>query len=189
MSDTLERSVRDAAAAWLPLNERDLRAQADADRALAEDGAASLQKSGAPTHFTASVFLFDRALEWVALCYHRKGQFWVQPGGHLEAEDSSVQGAALRELCEETGVTADAVDLLGVCDLDSHALNGGFGACARHLDFGVAARLRADQLPELRVSDESEDLRWARVDELPAECAPGLPQRIALMRDRVRLRA
>ncbi|MFJ1589882.1 NUDIX domain-containing protein [Kitasatospora albolonga] len=34
---------------------------------------------------------------------------WLLPGGHLEPEDDTLQEAALRELCEETGVPADSV--------------------------------------------------------------------------------
>jgi 8-oxo-dGTP pyrophosphatase MutT (NUDIX family) len=34
---------------------------------------------------------------------------WLLPGGHLEAEDSSLLAAAQRELTEETGIPASAV--------------------------------------------------------------------------------
>lgn len=32
---------------------------------------------------------FSHDFEHVLLCYHRKGQFWVQPGGHLEAAEET----------------------------------------------------------------------------------------------------
>ena len=185
MSDTLWQSTLCEVQGLLPLNERDAQSRSDAVGAIETDAESSLRKDATSTHFTASAFVFDQKLEWVALCYHRKGQFWVQPGGHLEPGDDSIEGAAMRELREETGVLVGDVRIVGTLDLDSHALGDGFGRCARHLDFGVAALLRAVDLPELSLSDESEELIWAQVAELPENCAPGLAERIRFMCERV----
>src|SRR5699024_11735419 len=38
------------------------------------------------------------------LMWHRKGQFWVQPGGHLEEGEASFEQAARREVTEEIGL-------------------------------------------------------------------------------------
>ena len=189
MTNSLWQSTLHELREWRPENERDRLAHADAVQAIDTTAEASLRKADTTTHFTASAFVFDHQLELVALCYHRKGQFWVQPGGHLEAGDPSIVAAAMRELVEETGISAAAVNLAGVSDLDSHALGDGFGACGRHLDFGVAAVVRSAELPPLAVSDESEDLMWARVAELPTNCAAGLDERITLIRDRLRAAA
>lgn len=185
MSNMLWQSTLREVRGLLPLNERDAQSKSDAVRAIESDAESSLRKEATSTHFTASAFVFDEKLEWVALCYHRKGQFWVQPGGHLEPGDESIEDAAMRELREETGVAVGAVRIMGPLDLDSHALGDGFGRCARHLDFGVAAVLRAADLPELSLSDESEELIWAKIAELPENCAPGLAERIRFMRERL----
>ncbi|MCA0379942.1 MAG: NUDIX domain-containing protein [Actinobacteria bacterium] len=181
----LWKSITDQAEAWSPGNEREARALTDIRKAISESGEASISRDAGPTHFTASMFVFDAQLTHVVLCYHRKGQFWVQPGGHAEQDDDSVVSAALRELSEETGLRADDVLVWGVADIDSHGLNSRFGRCKRHLDFGVAAVVRQGQLPQLVVSDESEELGWWPVAGLPPNCPPGFEQRLTRIRARL----
>ena len=72
------------------------------------------------------------------LCFHRKGLFWVQTGGHIEPGDHSVPVAALREAREEAGLTALSL-IPGVLDLDRHELGAAFGPCRTHWDVGFAA--------------------------------------------------
>ncbi|MDO9396335.1 MAG: NUDIX domain-containing protein [Herbiconiux sp.] len=144
---------------------------------------APLRRDDAPAHATASCFAFDPSLRSILLVLHRKGRFWVQPGGHLEPSDRSVPAAALRELAEETGVVPpEPTDVVAV-DLDHHALASGFGRCASHLDFGVAVLL--DPAARLTVSAESDDVRWWPVDALPENEAPGLTARIRAMIRRI----
>lgn len=134
-------------------------------------------RSGPPAHLTASAFVLDEAAEHVLLTLHRKGAFWVQFGGHCEAEDDSLAAAALREAREESGVAA--VQLLGdqPVDLDRHALPPQFGRCREHLDVAFVAT--APRECEPAVSDESHDVAWWPVDALPAGVVPDLPPRLA----------
>lgn len=140
-------------------------------------GPAALERSGGSEHVTASCFVLSPELDEVLLCYHRKGRFWVQLGGHIEPGDASVAAAALREAAEESGL--DGLALLSPLplDLDRHALSSGFGRCSRHWDIGYGAL--ADPAAPLVVSDESDDLAWWPVDELPAEVPPGFASRLA----------
>ena len=57
-----------------------------------------------PGHFTASAFVLSPDSSQLLLIYHPKFQRWIQPGGHLEAGDVSIEAAAQRELAEETGI-------------------------------------------------------------------------------------
>ena len=50
-----------------------------------------------PAHLTASGLVLDPTGERVLLTLHRKGNFWVQTGGHIEGSDHSLAAAALRE--------------------------------------------------------------------------------------------
>jgi 8-oxo-dGTP pyrophosphatase MutT (NUDIX family) len=58
-------------------------------------------------HFTASAFVVDEQLERVCLVAHAKLGRLLQPGGHVEPTDSSLEAAALREAIEETRLEVD----------------------------------------------------------------------------------
>ncbi|WP_258068210.1 NUDIX hydrolase [Rathayibacter sp. AY1A2] len=144
---------------------------------LEQRGESALERDGGLEHVTASCFVLSPNLAQVLLCFHRKGRFWVQLGGHVEPGDDSTADAALREAREESG--AARLQPLGVLplDLDRHALGDGFGRCSRHWDVGYGAI--ADPDAPVSVSDESDDVAWWQVDALPAEVPPGFAERLA----------
>jgi len=57
-----------------------------------------------PGHFTASGFVASPDGSSLLLIHHGKLDRWLQPGGHFEEIDASVEAAAKREVLEETGV-------------------------------------------------------------------------------------
>lgn len=175
MISTLEADAYRLVSTFVPRSDRDRAAHADFASFFGEDGGPVHRESG-PDHLTASCVVFDGSLQHTLLVFHRKGQFWVQPGGHIEAGDASVLTAALRELREETGILAEAEAAALAYDLDHHGLSSRFGACASHLDIGIAVLV--DPEATLTVSDESEDLRWWPVDALPAAVPPQLVPRL-----------
>jgi 8-oxo-dGTP pyrophosphatase MutT (NUDIX family) len=136
----------------------------------------ALNRERGREHITASCFVFSPDLDRVLLTFHKKGRFWVQFGGHLEPDDTSVAQAALREAREESGVTA--LRMVGdvPLDLDRHGLGDGFARCAVHWDVGFAAIAAADTVPA--VSDESEDVAWWPVAALPSPVPPGFAARM-----------
>lgn len=162
--------------------QRERAAQADFARFFPDDHGPVAKAEGA-RHATASAFVFDLTLTRTLLVFHGKGRFWVQPGGHLEADDPSIASAALRELREETGVVVPALSEPFVYDLDHHALSSAFGRCASHLDVGVAVVVADDAA--LTVSDESDDVRWWPMAALPSEVPEGFEGRIRRLRDRI----
>lgn len=179
---TALQSVLTAVTDWVPRSEAQSRTRADfLDRLAA--GSPVLARAPLATHVTASLFLFDLSMGRVLLCHHRKGDFWVQPGGHLEPEDRTIEGAAIREAVEETGLPREVIASVVMVDLDHHALNAGFGRCRSHLDVGFAGT--ADPDVPLVLSAESRDLQWFRVDDLPANLAPGLGARLGQILDRL----
>lgn len=143
---------------------------------LERRGTVCLDRERDPQHLTASCFVFTPDFSQLLLCFHRKGQFWVQFGGHIEIGDASVSQAALREAVEEGGI-ADLHPLTRLpLDLDRHSLGDGFGRCTVHWDIGYAATVRADCSPT--TSAESEDVRWWPIDALPSPVPHLFEQRV-----------
>lgn len=152
---------------------------------LRRQGAAALDRDGGPEHLTASCFIFTPDLDNVLLCFHRKGQFWVQVGGHIDASDGDLEEAALREAREESGLN-DLTVADGVLDLDRHNLGATFGRCRTHWDVGFVA---LSPLSSPQVSEESEQVAWFRVDALPEQMADSVHARIAVMLDQLSVRS
>jgi 8-oxo-dGTP pyrophosphatase MutT (NUDIX family) len=149
-------------------------------RFVSSAGDAALRRDGGPEHVTASCFVFTPDLEHTLLCFHRKGRFWVQLGGHIEAQDGSLAEAALREAREESAIHGMSLLSSAIVDLNRHELNSGF-TCHAHWDVGFAAVAPADAT--ITVSDESEDVRWFPVDALPRVAAGGLTARVMRTRE------
>jgi len=81
-------------------------AQEEADRCamvqLAQELARPLSRDEPSAHFTASAFVVDETSAHTCLVEHRKLGRLLQPGGHVEDGDESLEDAALREAREET---------------------------------------------------------------------------------------
>ena len=171
---TLAADVRRLVVSFPPRSEHDEAARVDFAAHFPDDDG-PVRRDDGPSHATASAFVFDATLTHTLLVFHGKGRFWVQPGGHLEDGDASIADAALRELREETGITASVTEPL-LYDLDHHSLSSAFGRCFSHLDIGVAVIVPFSDA--LTVSDESEDVRWWPLDALPGDVPAQFDRRI-----------
>jgi 8-oxo-dGTP pyrophosphatase MutT (NUDIX family) len=86
-------------------------AREEADRIamlrLAQELAEPLSRDEPSAHFTASAFVIDEACARMCLVEHVKLGRLLQPGGHVEPDDHSLEAAALREAREETSLEVD----------------------------------------------------------------------------------
>ena len=121
-------------------------------------------RSCRPEHVTSSALVVDASGSRVLLTLHKTVGQWLQLGGHCEAGDTTLAGAALREATEESGLTGLSIDPSPV-QLSRHQLLAGGCAGAYHLDvqFLVTATAGTDYV----VSEESHDLAWFPMDALP----------------------
>lgn len=129
--------------------------------AQAEDG--GLSRVGRPDHLTASCLVISTDLSQVLLTLHAKAGRWFQFGGHLEASDATLADAARREVAEESGLASFTLDP-DVAMLDVHWVEF-CGEGVHHLDVRFVAQ--ADPSDAYSVSEESHDVRWFPLTDLP----------------------
>lgn len=170
------QTFRAALTAWTPANAHQATLRADYLAFVSARGETAVDRDAGPEHLTASCFIFTPDLSRVLLCFHKKGQFWVQLGGHIESTDESVAAAAFREAHEEGGIHALRPLGNGILDLDRHALGTSFGRCGVHWDVSYGATADSDAVPT--TSSESEDVVWWPVNELPAKVPANFTQRM-----------
>jgi 8-oxo-dGTP pyrophosphatase MutT (NUDIX family) len=120
-----------------------------------------------PGHFTASSFVLSPDGQALLLILHGKLHRWLQPGGHIEAEDEHVEAAARREVLEEVGVrdlealVADGLPF----DVDVHAIPA--GKEPGHAHFDVRFLYRARTWDAVAGSD-AQAMRWVPLADVSA---------------------
>jgi 8-oxo-dGTP pyrophosphatase MutT (NUDIX family) len=134
-------------------------------KTLALRGAAAFSRETyLPGHFTASAFVVTPDRTRVMLILHSKLNLWLQPGGHVDAEDATLEGSARRELREETGLTNVSLVQPGPLDLDIHPIPAR-GDTAAHEHFDVRFLFTAHDLTYAASSDAL-DAKWLPLAEL-----------------------
>ena len=123
-------------------------------------------RSCLPAHLTTGALVLSHDRRHVLLNLHRKARRWFHFGGHLESGDVTLAGAALREATEESGLSDLQVDP-GPLHLSRHAVEFCGAGSANHLDVRFLALLGADTEPA--ASEESLEVRWWPVDDLPTD--------------------
>ena len=134
-------------------------------RALAEGGERCLARDHyVPGHFTASAFVLSPDRQRLLLIFHSKLRLWLQPGGHVDADDIDLASAARREAEEETG-KRDLRLLLGhPVDVDVHLIPARPDAPAHeHFDVRYLFLATGDAF---EASSDALAARWVALTEL-----------------------
>lgn len=113
-----------------------------------------------PGHVTASGFVLDGKKRRTLLVWHTKLERWLQPGGHVDATDATVQEAAQREVLEETGRESTPLHA-SIVDVDMHPIPAKRGEPAHHhMDIRFAF-IAGDE-----VGPADHKLRWIKEKEI-----------------------
>lgn len=136
-----------------------------------------------PGHFTASGFVVSPELGALLMVHHRRLERWLQPGGHVDAADGSVEEAARREIEEETGI-GSLESLGGLLDIDVHPIPPRHEEPGhRHFDLRFAYTTDETVLTK---TDEVRDVRWVAFDRIASVGGDESVQRgVAKLRDRL----
>lgn len=138
---------------------------------LADTGDSVTSRKEFRGHVTAGAALV-RPDGRVLTIEHRALRKWLLPGGHVEDSDATLVEAALRELAEETGISADRVkaasDLPLHVDVHSIPANPAKREPEHlHFDFRYLFRTTADRV-DLQ-EEEVTAYSWQFADMLTAE--------------------
>ena len=118
----------------------------------------------APGHVTASALVIDHTGTRTLLTLHPRFGRWLQLGGHCEDEDADIHAAVLREAGEESGIAGLAIEP-ELAALHVHPVTCSLGVPTRHLDMQFV--VRAPEGAQIARSDESLDLRWWPLVDIP----------------------
>ena len=122
-----------------------------------EDFASRLNEAG---HLTGSAWVVNPAGNAVLLIHHVNLDRWLQPGGHVENGDASIQSTAMREACEECGIPAAGMEDDRLYDIDVHPIPERKGFPAHlHYDFRFLVRVEDTGLLSAQLG-EVQEVKW-----------------------------
>lgn len=122
-----------------------------------------VSRSNLHGHITASAWLLCPQKKQTLLTHHKKLDRWLQPGGHIE-DDDTVQEAALREAREESGIIDLRMSGSSIFDIDVHKIPAN-KEVPEHLHYDLRFLLIAGHM-ELVISEESNDLTWVDINSV-----------------------
>lgn len=123
-------------------------------------------------HMTASAWVVNRERSKVLMVYHNIYNSWSWTGGHADG-DENLLAVALREVCEETGVSAKPVSediySIEVLTVEGHEKRGEY--VSSHLHLNVTYLLEADENESTQVcEDENSGVGWFTLDGAIKAC-------------------
>ena len=143
------------------------------ERAMAEDALVFIESHpdclvrGCLTgHLTGSAWIVNRARTHTLLTLHRKLGRWLNPGGHADG-DPDLAAVALREAQEESGLASVRHLQAELYDFDRHRIPEHKGI-PEHWHYDFRFIFEADSAEPLVISEESNDLRWVEIGEVPS---------------------
>lgn len=116
-----------------------------------------------PGHVTASAAVLSPDRQHVLLVYHERLGLWLQPGGHVEASDATVQDTARREVHEETGILLTRDLSSSLVTVDVHEIPAVHGEPI-HMHYDLMFHFAA---PTLDTPHDKHQALWCPIADLP----------------------
>jgi len=138
------------------------------------------QRSTLEGHLTGSAWVCSADGGAVLLLHHAKLDRWLQPGGHVDAEDSSLVETARREAMEECGMKVLELYSPGIFDLDVHEIPAR-GAEPAHFHYDLRFLFHVPEGTQIeRNLLETKAIAWLNLEELCSASTPMSLRRMAL---------
>lgn len=147
---------------YIPFNDQEERDRVLILRALWEEKNIFSRENEA-MHMTASAWVTNETQDRVLMAYHNLYDSWSWLGGHADGE-CDLLSVALREVCEESGITrvrpaSEEIFSLEILTVDGHEKRGRY--VPSHLHLNVTYLLIADEDDVLRIKpDENSGVKW-----------------------------
>jgi 8-oxo-dGTP pyrophosphatase MutT (NUDIX family) len=118
-------------------------------------------------HITGSAWLVNKELSHVFFTHHKKLNQWFQPGGHSDGNANTLS-VAMQEASEESGIEDVYIQALNnnIFDIDIHTIPARKKE-PEHLHYDIRFILEADMNQPLKISDESNEIAWIAIEEIP----------------------
>ena len=147
---------------YIPFNEQEERDRVLILRALREEKNVFSRENEA-MHMTASAWVTNETQDRVLMAYHNLYDSWSWLGGHADGE-CDLLSVALREVCEESGITrvrpaSEEIFSLEILTVDGHEKRGRY--VSYHLHLNVTYLLIADEEDTLHIKPgENSGVKW-----------------------------
>jgi 8-oxo-dGTP pyrophosphatase MutT (NUDIX family) len=158
--------LRDLLAAHEPVDAREAGYLQRMTELVASAGDPFARSHFVPGHFTASAFILSPDESQLLLIDHSKIKRWLQPGGHIDAEDADVFAAARREAEEEAGLT-ELQQIGGLFDVDVHPMLAR-KAEPDHEHFDLRFLFRATTW-DVTAGSDANGVRWIKPGDVTPE--------------------
>jgi 8-oxo-dGTP pyrophosphatase MutT (NUDIX family) len=116
-------------------------------------------------HITGSAWIVSPDRLQVLLTHHKKLNRWLQLGGHADG-NPDIPAVSLREAREESGLKNITLLSKEIFDIDVHPIPTTPTEVA-HDHYDIRFIFEADPAEPLIISNESKDLAWVEIANLP----------------------
>lgn len=153
--------------AYIPVSEQEVQDKEIMLKCLAS-GKDCFTRENQIAHFTASIWIVNKACTKTLMVYHNLYDSWSWIGGHADGKED-LSAVALQELQEETGIRKASLVTQDIFSLETLAVSGHMKKgkyVPSHLHLNVTYLAEADENEKLNVNEaENSAVKWWTFEE------------------------